>query len=297
MINRYLKAALPYGFVQFVKKKEQRKNNELSTDIQKTLSINEKFRDIHKGERCFIVGTGPSIKSQNLLPLKNETVFSLSRFYHHEHYKLIKPKYQVFSGLILHPHVFEKKNLPYDFYHEAEMKIISDEIFTHCGDKNLINTNQLFNKHQVNYIAPYAGINDIHKIGIDLTQSIFGYYVISELAIQIALFMGFKEIYLLGLDHTWLKEVINNRKFDHQFYPLNTGILGKKNLSEFNIKVQSGITFQKLITMYSGFHNGYNALKEYGETKGIKIYNATKGGMLEIFERIELEEVLKSKNL
>ncbi|MFT6869716.1 MAG: hypothetical protein ACJA2L_000969 [Polaribacter sp.] len=40
--------------------------------------------------------------------------------------------------------------------------------------------------------------------GIDLTKSIYRFQNISILSIQIAIYMGFKEIYLVGLDHDWI---------------------------------------------------------------------------------------------
>ena len=40
--------------------------------ISRLCKKNSKFKDIHNGERCFILATGPSIKTQNLRPLKNE---------------------------------------------------------------------------------------------------------------------------------------------------------------------------------------------------------------------------------
>ena len=45
---------------------------------------NIELKDIHKGKRCFILGSGPSIKKENLKPLKNEIVFALNNFYVHE---------------------------------------------------------------------------------------------------------------------------------------------------------------------------------------------------------------------
>ncbi|WP_222862399.1 hypothetical protein, partial [Campylobacter concisus] len=44
---------------------------------------NINLKDKHKGKRCFILGSGPSIKSEDLKPLKNEIVFALNNFYVH----------------------------------------------------------------------------------------------------------------------------------------------------------------------------------------------------------------------
>ena len=39
--------------------------------------------------------------------------------------------------------------------------------------------------------------------------------------------------------------------------------------------------------------NSYQKIKEYAEQRGIKIYNATRGGYLEVFERVNLDELLR----
>jgi len=45
---------------------------------------NVELKDKHKGGRCFMLGSGPSIKDENLKPLKNEIVFALNNFYVHD---------------------------------------------------------------------------------------------------------------------------------------------------------------------------------------------------------------------
>lgn len=41
----------------------------------------ESFKDIHKGRRCFLLGSGPSIASMDLSALRNEITFSCNRGY------------------------------------------------------------------------------------------------------------------------------------------------------------------------------------------------------------------------
>ncbi len=39
----------------------------------------------------------------------------------------------------------------------------------------------------------------------------------------------------------------------------------------------------------------FNVAKEYADQNGVKIYNATRGGMLESFERIDLDSLFSNK--
>ena len=89
--------------------------------------------------------------------------------------------------------------------------------------------------------------------------------------------MGFKEIYLLGVDHSYSTELDENGN-----------LLKNENVRDHfsdNDKIENvPQTFKSALA--------YKAAKEYAEKHGIKIYNATRGGKLEVFERKTLEEVL-----
>ena len=39
------------------------------------------------------------------------------------------------------------------------------------------------------------------------------------------------------------------------------------------------------------FFNAYKIAKKYAETHGIKIYNATRGGEMEVFERVDFDSL------
>src|ERR1044072_5321989 len=55
----------------------------LSTEKKSILSKTELFKKKHAGQRGFVIGTGPSIQTQDLRPLANEITFSLSGFWQH----------------------------------------------------------------------------------------------------------------------------------------------------------------------------------------------------------------------
>ena len=51
--------------------------------IEDLLQKNRMLRDLHAGKRCFIVGNGPSIKAQDLTPLRDEVTIVVSSFFRH----------------------------------------------------------------------------------------------------------------------------------------------------------------------------------------------------------------------
>jgi hypothetical protein len=104
------------------------------------------------------------------------------------------------------------------------------------------------------------------KFSDDSYVAVYDGYTITCSLIQIAVYMGFKEIYLLGCDGIYLK--------------------GQKN--HF---VESGFVDKNAYTSFERAMVGYSEAKKYTESHDVKIYNSTRGGALEVFPRISLDEL------
>ena len=57
------------------------------------LKGNMKFKKLYEGERCFILGNGPSLKEQNIELLKHEYVFTVNQFCRNPISEVIKPNF------------------------------------------------------------------------------------------------------------------------------------------------------------------------------------------------------------
>lgn len=92
-------------------------------------------------------------------------------------------------------------------------------------------------------------------------------------ALQIAIYMGYKKIYLIGADFSYLDDPAT--KGNH-FYDDKTvdkrAVAGKPHI------------YISLAAMQKA--------EEYAREHGIDIYNATRGGKLEVFRRIDLESLI-----
>ena len=110
-------------------------------------------------------------------------------------------------------------------------------------------------------------------------EKIYIGYSVTYAMLQIAAYMGFKTIYLIGMDHNYSIEthddsgeiVMDKSIEDH------SEILGKPAMW--------GVADIYKITQ------AYESAKEYAERHNIEIYNVTRGGRLEVFERKNLEDV------
>jgi hypothetical protein len=55
----------------------------LSSAERDLLNQNEKLRNCHRGQRCFVIGNGPSLTKQDLAPLDGEITFVMNAFWKH----------------------------------------------------------------------------------------------------------------------------------------------------------------------------------------------------------------------
>ncbi len=258
--------------------------------LRQILRKNEKFMNRHRGQRCFILACGPSIKKQDLTPLKNEVCISVSNFFVHKDYDFIRPKYHCLPDVIKgHPREHNEEYV-IRWFREIESKIDDTFLFLSFGDKKLIETHRLFQDKEVHYLNFGGDWNEMSSHTVDLSRSYLPFpQSVSVLALMMALYMGFKEIYLLGCDHNWISHVGTSS----HFYEESENILATRpGYSEW-----VGTDYELLFRCYWNLWNQYKILNRYGQKRGIGIYNATGGGILDVFPKVSYETLFERDKL
>lgn len=110
-------------------------------------------------------------------------------------------------------------------------------------------------------------------------------------SIMLSINMGFKELYLLGVDHSWLPEI----SVDQQ----NNALISQKHF--YDAKDAASETMKKMGKGQRHLHEilhkfyltfkGYFTIKEYADQKGVSIYNCTKNSFIDAFKKVELSAV------
>lgn len=217
------------------------------------------LKDKYKGERCFIIATGPSLTMEDLEALRNEYTFgmnSLAMLYEKTDWRA------TYMG-IQDQRVYDKVKTYLEDYCEGNV-LISSYI---CREKD---------KEKKWIVFPYNGkyhaydeIAKNHfwsKFSGNCYRMTYDGYTITYSLIELACYMGFKEIYLLGADC--------NFEPDKKMHFIEHGV--RDSSYEF--------TQKRLIS-------GYYVAKEYADKHGIAIYNATRGGKLEVFPRVDFDKI------
>ncbi len=249
---------------------------------KKYLSRNVELKNANKEGRCFVLGCGPSIKQQDLKPLRNELCISVNNFFVHPLFKEIKPEYHIFPTT--HSPISEEQAAAW--FQDAERHFPEGQkVLVSVEDKYIVDRFGIFKKQNVYYYYRDGkkGPENIIRL-IDLTRRVPMISTIVHLGIYLGIYLGTKEIYLLGCDHDMLLHLGNYR----HFYEEKENAIKRAGYSDWNHE-DLGTHFWTFYMMWEA----YRKIRNYAERYGIKIYNSTLGGILDVFPRKSLEEVLK----
>jgi len=248
----------------------------------KTLRLNEKFKNAFAGRKCFIIATGPSIKRQDLKKLKGQLSISVSNFYVHPDFAEIKPEFHLFAAM--HPPITEDqysamlKDAEKHFPH-------GQKILMSIGDKHIVEKFNALKKQNVYYYS--LGLKNIKpKSTIDFSKQLPTIQTSPHIAIYLAIYLGAKEINLLGCDHDWILHFGETR----HFYDEKKSVLSQKGYDEWR-----GSDFGTECAAYASLWEKYRRMRAYASAHGITVINCTDGGLLDVFPRKNLEAALETK--
>ena len=256
--NRYLKPIIKflslvknYYIYQFVFWLEEHKGRDKSY-----LKV-KNYKNIHLGERCFVLATGPSLTIDDVRKLKNEYTFgmnSICMLFDELGWETTYYGVQD-RGVFLKLHDMYKKFTQTTFF-------IGDGI-ERCYRNDLKHIpfaiNYLDHKHS------YKHLNT--KFSRDAEKCIYDGYTITYSLIQLAVYMGFKEIYLLGNDCSYPSDPKKQHFMDFGHYDSST------------LTARDRIIF------------AYEYAKKYLKDTDVKIINVTRGGALEVFPRVDFDTI------
>lgn len=230
------------------------------------------YKGIHKGERCFIIGSGPSQNVHDLELLKDEVTFGVNSDYLSYDMTEWRATYyvitdvanyieQVTNGTTLYKGIFCLAGM-------KDYKYIGIEIPLVLDAKDLFTANTFWNTFFPR-IFPQA------KFSSDIMERVYAGHTVVYVCIQIAAYMGFSEIYLSGVDCDYTGENAHMPVMDEEV----SEQVRRSYMKAGAIMIKQFDALAKILSNY-----------------GVEVYNATRGGKLESFPRVELEEVLRKEN-
>ncbi|MDL2288184.1 hypothetical protein LJC32_02250 [Oscillospiraceae bacterium OttesenSCG-928-F05] len=238
------------------------------------------FEKKHRGHRCFLIGNGPSLREQDLEKLFENGDLSfgcnhIKNIYDKTHWR---PNYLMASD-------------PYLIAEHIE-KIAS----TQADAKFLPYLDQIFENSKAAEATMKKGggevyyFDSIHRpsrpaeiqFSDNPAKALYDSTTVMYLMLQMAVYMGFSQIYLLGVDNSPppLNGAPNSQNPSAHFYADKKGE-AERSANKFASFVSGAAA--------SLTEHSYREAERYSRAHGCRIYNATRGGLLEIFERVEFD--------
>lgn len=226
-------------------------------------------KDVHAGKRCFIVGNGPSITMRDLDLIKGEYSFATNSIYRCFGETKWRPTYYL---------SVDRSAIATEGERIANLKVphvLMDRIARRYVASKPDNLHYL-NLHMNGFSSRKYSISSI-SFSDHPEKCIYGGYTVTFAALQLAMHMGFEEIYLLGIDHSYAWEVTSDNKIV---------VRGEQDDHFFEDDGSHGYLY------YEGVEHAYQLAKDKAASSGKVILNATRGGNLEIFDRVDLDKII-----
>ena len=232
----------------------------------------KKLENSYNNESCFIIGNGPSLSADDLNLIKGKYSFGTNRIFNLFDLCSWRPTFYCIQDSLLINEIKDKLSV------------------TKLGLKNnflALNSWRDFSKTIKNDPSNFFFFLDTEvneefpRFSVDVSDRIHEGRSITISALQIAIYLGFKKIYLLGVDHSSSVKIIDDEvKYDENIKDYFDGI------------DNSGITKRPYYKDFT--EKAFIKAKKIADEKGVEIINLTRGGNLEVFKRASLEFILKN---
>jgi hypothetical protein len=222
------------------------------------------LKDTHRGERCFVIGNGPSLRQTDLTRLRGETTFGVNRIY------LAFPEmgfptsyYVCMNDLVIEQCASDIQALPMPKF----IAWRSRRWLT--GSRSVEKpADNLYYLH-TSYTGPRFG-------GADITGRLWEGATVTNITLQVAFYLGFKQVILIGVDHNYTT----------QGKPNSTVVSQGADPNHFNPNY-FGKDFRWQLPDLDTSERGYAMARQAYEAAGRQVLDATVGGKLQIFPKVD----------
>ncbi len=291
-LGKIIKAILYKSHVRGINK-QFKKNKELKALVESNIE----FKNIHKGKRCFVVGNGPSLNDEDLSLLENEYVFTVNKIANHPSYESMRSNYHFWAD----PAFF---NLSPDDKDDMELlkrfeAIKTDKVDPVCFVSqfgyDMVKRFELDKKLNVRFFYSDLYFRDGENKDIDFTRPVYALETVVQFCIQMAIYMGFEEIYLLGCDNTYIVGIIESLlEKDVSSYSYKVDESEKRFIKKTAEQRKDGGVESSFSSCARMLHL-YRELYKYCSNRNIKLVNCSSKTIIDSIPRKSLSSVLSEK--
>jgi len=228
----------------------------------------------HKGERCFIIGMGPSLDTADLDNLKNEITFACNKVYLAFDQTDWRPTYYTVQDVLI-----AENNQP--MIEELDLF----KIFPDCVKSNFRKKEDIIWLRCLDH--PMRSGDYDFQFSTNSIKGVYGGWTVIYTQLQLAFYMGIREVYLIGLDFSFEvpeptgETCIHGQVLEHK---------GETNHFHPDYrKAGEKWTMPRLDLQYKAF----SCARKLFELHGGAVYNASRRTALDVFPLISFREVVR----
>jgi len=213
------------------------------------------------GQRCFIIGNGPSLRQMDLSPLRAEFTFGLNRIY------LLFPElgYTTTYLVAVNDLVIEQC--------AAEIQALSLPRFLTWRARRWLPRDA-----DVTYLD--TDFTGDEGFSVQCTGRIFEGFTVTNVALQLAFHMGFSQVILIGVDHNYVTQGAANQ-----------AVISQGDDPNHFTANYFGKGFKWQLPDLAGSERGYRRARDAYARAGRQVMDATLGGKLAIFPKVDFQSV------
>ncbi len=218
------------------------------------------IRNKHQGERCFIIGNGPSLKQTDLQKLRSEYTLGMNRIY------LAFPELGFSTSYYLS---------------------INDLVVEQCAaDIQALPAPKFVSWRARRWLKPADDLYFLYTTytGVKFAKNAAGRLwegaTVTYTALQVAFHLGFSQVILIGVDHNFATKgkpnttIVSQGDDPNHFHP---GYFGK------------GFRWQ--LPDLETSEQAYRLARQVYEQAGREVMDATVGGKLQVFPKVDYESL------
>jgi hypothetical protein len=219
------------------------------------------YHNMHQGKRCFVIGNGPSLKKIDLSHLRDEYTFGVNRIY------LLFPELGFTTTYLVSVNELVLEQCAEDIKALSLPKFI-----TWRARKYYIEDPQVIFL-DTDYTGP-------ESFSPDMTKRIFEGFTVTYVALQLTFYMGFEEVILIGVDHSFATKGLPN-----------TTVISLGDDPNHFTPGYFGKGFRWQLPDLEGSERAYSLARNAFARSNRKVLDATIDGKLTVFPKVSYESL------
>lgn len=221
-----------------------------------------KYHNRYQGKRCFVIGNGPSLKNTDLTALSNEYTFGMNRIYL----------------------MFPELGFPTSFLVCVNDLVIEQTV----EDMQKLAVPRFFSWRSRAWLKPADDLHFLHttytgpRFAKNAAGRLWEGATVTYVCLQLAYYFGFTEVILIGVDHNFVTQgkpnttVVSQGDDPNHFHPAYFGKGFRWQLPDLETSELA-----------------YRMAKQAYEADGRRIVDATVGGKLTVFPKVQYSDLFK----